>query len=331
MAAGLGTRLRPFTEQVTKPLLPLLGVPILQYTLDAIAEAGVKRFSINLHYLAEKTKKQISNLDFHGMSSHFSDESQRLLGSGGGIRKMVDGLKSSKSFFLINSDVLFDVDLNALALCHAKNQAHFGALMTLAIFQSPPEGGKYREIVLSGNDHSPNSAAQKIIQLGEVTSGQPFFIGAAVLEPEAVLHLPLEQPLEFVPEILEPAIRSGKAGAFCTSGLWVDIGNPQLWAQSHFELIQRIETGNLSSRLRRRIENHNVRRGQHLWISKNSPSKIPTGNWQGPAYWDAEQNSTAQVPEEFGPDAILYGECEKHKKMKSVLNFHGITQALKST
>ena len=74
MAAGLGTRLQPYTQFLPKPLLPLMGVPMIQFALDQVAEAGVKEVVINFHYLPEVAKKSLLALDHHQMKVHLSDE-----------------------------------------------------------------------------------------------------------------------------------------------------------------------------------------------------------------------------------------------------------------
>src|SRR4051794_13663614 len=101
MAAGRGTRLRPFTDLAPKPLLPLLGVPMAQFAVDALAQAGVPRIVANIHHHAAATRAGFAALDLAGTELVFSDESAELLGSAGGIQK-ASPLLGEGPFFLMN-------------------------------------------------------------------------------------------------------------------------------------------------------------------------------------------------------------------------------------
>src|SRR5690349_9521799 len=88
MTAGLGTRLRPFTDLLPKPLLPLMGIPMAQFALDALAEAGVEKVVANVHHLPEKLRESLPGLATQAgiKELRLSDETQELLGSAGGMR-----------------------------------------------------------------------------------------------------------------------------------------------------------------------------------------------------------------------------------------------------
>src|SRR5688500_7784184 len=88
MTAGLGTRLRPFTEIAPKHLLPVMGVPMAQFAVDLLARFGVSRIVCNVHHRADLAVPALKALEHGpGTSIEISDESQLLLGSAGGIRK----------------------------------------------------------------------------------------------------------------------------------------------------------------------------------------------------------------------------------------------------
>ncbi|MGK5084901.1 sugar phosphate nucleotidyltransferase [Bdellovibrionota bacterium FG-1] len=306
MAAGLGTRLRPFTEMEPKALLPLMGVPMAQFSLDAAVAAGVERVVANIHHHADRAQAGLELLDRGGAKLLISDESKELLGSAGGQR-FATPLLGSRPFFLLNADVLCDVDLNALARAHQRLKEQQGVTLTLTVFPSPPicTGGfqreAYREIVF-------NPADGLITGLGPKTLGKPFFVGAAVLEPEALQHVPALGPSEFVSSILNPAIKARKAGVFFTQGQWHDVGSPALWLEAHVALIRGLETGTICRSWRARIEQSNRRIASELWAAKNvSPKVFRTSQWVGPAYWNSLGDSTATAPENFGPQAVLYG------------------------
>jgi hypothetical protein len=119
-------------------------------------------------------------------------------------------------FFLVNADVLCDVDLRALARAHAVRRERFGARLTLTVFTRPPlepgerQAERYREVLLSPE-------GDRVAGLGEPAEGRPFFTGVAVIEPEALRGAPAGGAFEMVPHVLRPAIEAGRAGAFVTA------------------------------------------------------------------------------------------------------------------
>jgi len=223
MAAGLGTRLRPFTTLEPKALLPLMGVPMAQFAIDAAVAAGVKRIVANVHHHAEQTRAGLEQLERGDAQLRISDESNELLGSAGGLRQALREFRADEPFYLLNADVLCDLDLKALARTHRRLRDRHGVRMTLAIFPQPPlEPGErqseaYREILFDGS-------RGLVTGLGEKAFGRPYFVGAAVIEPEALGDVPAQGPAEFVPTMLQPAITVGKAGVHLASGRWHDVG-----------------------------------------------------------------------------------------------------------
>ena len=88
LAAGLGTRLRPITDTMPKPLVPIAGKPMIDYGLDALADAGVKRAVVNVHHFADQMTAHLANRTEPEII--LSDETDQLMNSGGGLAK---GLK----------------------------------------------------------------------------------------------------------------------------------------------------------------------------------------------------------------------------------------------
>ena len=315
MAAGLGTRLRPFTDREPKALLPVLGVPMAQFACDLLAGAGVKNIVANVHHLAEKARQGLLALDRESdVNLVISDESALLLGSAGGIRKALPEFRGNP-FFLVNADVLSDVDLHALAVRHLYLRRLFGVTLTLTVFPPNPLGA-YREI-----SFDPHTGL--IEHLGEVVRGKPYFMGAAVIEPEALANVP-EGPAEFVPTILAPAVAERKAGVFYSSGLWHDVGSPELWLDTHLALIEKLEANTLPERIRKRIEIVNDRICPGIWVSKRAPGQLQTVQWQAPAYWDP-LSSRVVAPKLLGPRAAVYGDPGPNASpLKDAIQFDGL-------
>jgi len=302
MAAGLGTRLRPFTDLEPKALLPLLGIPMAQFALRALRGVGVNEVVANVHHHARRASDGLRALD---PALLISDESAELLGSAGGIRQARDNYPETlgrEPFFLLNSDVVSDVDLRALSARHAKLRDQWGVRVTLTVFPRPVGAGKYREIFF---DHESGL----ISRLGEVVANRPYFVGAAVIEPEALAEVPASGPAEFVPTILAPAIRDRKAGVYFASGLWFDVGSPELWLETHLEMIRRMETGDLPREWRVQIEAENLRVAQEVWVRRGQHLRTSDrSQWVGPCYCDPRR---ASLPKVLGPRAVQYGGTSK--------------------
>ena len=301
MAAGLGTRLRPFTEKKPKPFLPVLGVPVVQFAIDSLKEAGIQKAVINIHHLAEKAKQEIAALDWGGIDCTVSDESKLLLGSGGGVRKALPIL-GKRPFLLFNADVICGVDLQALIQQHFYLRKKHQVRLSLAVCKKPTvSAGKYREIIFH------KSSPHLIAGLGGPNSGVPFYMGVAVIEPEAVALLESETPADFVSQILLPAIKEKKAGAFFSDEPWYDIGSPLLWLQAHWGVLDAWQKGKLPQVWQNRLN-----------CAELAPSK-QSANWILPCYW----RGNSDPPDHLGPNAVMYGAANSSSRFSHGIGLDG--------
>jgi NDP-sugar pyrophosphorylase family protein len=104
LAAGYGERLKPFTEKVPKPLLPVANRPIIDYVIEALAGAGVRRILINVHHLGEQIADYVGRGERWGVAVTLFREA-RLLGTGGGIANMLGAIEGRR-FLCVNGDTL---------------------------------------------------------------------------------------------------------------------------------------------------------------------------------------------------------------------------------
>ena len=121
LAAGLGTRLRPLTNEITKPMVPVLDRPVMAHILDLLEHHGFEEVIANLHYFPESIKRYFGER----LSYRFEPE---LLGTAGGVRGCADFF-GDDSFVVISGDALTDVDLSAFAARHREA----GGIATLAV------------------------------------------------------------------------------------------------------------------------------------------------------------------------------------------------------
>lgn len=121
LAAGLGTRLRPLTYEITKPMVPVLDRPVMEHILDLLARHRIEQVIANVHYFPETIEGHFRDR----ISYSFEEE---LLGTAGGVRKCADFF-GDQSFLVISGDALTDIDLTALCERHAQS----GGVATLAV------------------------------------------------------------------------------------------------------------------------------------------------------------------------------------------------------
>src|SRR5512147_3077886 len=141
LCAGLGTRLRPLSDLLPKPAVPLAGLPLVRYALALLAGAGVRRAVVNVHHLpGEMERAARASADALGLALAVSREPS-IAGTGGALREARDLLRGASEVVLLNGDVLFAADLEAALAAHRGS----GALATL-LLAPMPSGGRYAAV-----------------------------------------------------------------------------------------------------------------------------------------------------------------------------------------
>lgn len=133
LGAGLGTRLRPLTENIPKPLLPIGGRPIITYAMDHLRLAGVQRFIVNTHHCAEKYQDAFPDQSWRGIPITFRHEPV-LLDTAGGIKNIEDLLLDDERLIVYNGDILTNLPLKPLMERHFELQTQ----VTLALRSRGP-------------------------------------------------------------------------------------------------------------------------------------------------------------------------------------------------
>ncbi|MCF0181564.1 MAG: nucleotidyltransferase family protein [Muribaculaceae bacterium] len=128
-AAGLGTRLRPLTNDRPKALVEVGGKPMLEHVINHLAAAGINDITVNVHHFAPKIVDFLESKHNFGLNIQISDESDLLLDTGGGILKARKYLDGNEPFVVHNADILTDLDINAMTAAHN----HSNALATVLV------------------------------------------------------------------------------------------------------------------------------------------------------------------------------------------------------
>ncbi|MFT4153297.1 nucleotidyltransferase family protein [Parafilimonas sp.] len=122
LAAGFGTRLKPFTEHHPKALAEVNGKSLLQRNLEYLQQFGIYNVVVNVHHFAEQIIQAIKEHNGWGSNVSISDETGVILETGGGLRKAAQFFKEEEDFVLMNVDVLTDLPLNNIIAFHKKNK-----------------------------------------------------------------------------------------------------------------------------------------------------------------------------------------------------------------
>lgn len=129
LAAGFGTRLKPFTEKHPKALAVINGKTLLQRNIEYLASYGFNDITVNAHHFAEQIKEFVFQSAIKGVTLHISDETDEILETGGGLMRAAPFLKGNESFVLMNVDVLTDLNLGKMLQYHREK----GGIATLAV------------------------------------------------------------------------------------------------------------------------------------------------------------------------------------------------------
>lgn len=121
LAAGLGTRLKPFTDTKPKALLPLAGKTILQWQIERLKAAGITEMVVNIHHFGQQIIDYLNDNQGFGCHIQISDERDALLETGGGLLKAADLLGNQEPVLVCNVDILSNIDLPALIRAHTDN------------------------------------------------------------------------------------------------------------------------------------------------------------------------------------------------------------------
>lgn len=212
LAAGRGHRLRPLTAYWAKPTLPILGRPLLDYTLALLEKASIQEIVVNLHHQRETIKQALREAEERGFSIHYSEEPE-ILGTAGGL-KQAESFLTGETFVLINGDTLVDVDLRDLVRCHRR----WGGEATL-LLRPKPAGTDYTALVLDPE--------QRVVSMGGVPTDPLMFAGVWVLEPSVFERIVPGRSSGLEVEVLPTLMREKSVYGCVKDVTWFDIGSPR--------------------------------------------------------------------------------------------------------
>jgi mannose-1-phosphate guanylyltransferase len=229
MAAGLGTRLRPLTYGVPKPMVPVANRPIMEHILRLLRRHGFEQVIANLHWFPEMIRDRFGQGSELGIELAYSYEDE-LLGTAGGVRKVADYL-GSEPFLVMAADALTDIDLAALRAAHEAN----GGIATLAVKRVPnvSEFG----VVIAGSDGRVQGFQEKpdpAEALSDLASCMIYVLG-----PEVFDYFPDRPAVDFALDVF-PALLDHDVPFHVhqIDAYWSDVGSLPEYLQGNLDALR---------------------------------------------------------------------------------------------
>lgn len=211
LAAGLGQRMRPLTDNLPKPLLPVAGKPLLQYHLEALQCAGVTEAVINLSYLGEKIRQFAGDGDRFGLHVQYSSEPEPLE-TGGGVLQALP-LLGDAPFLLINGDVWSKFNYQVLRTRNLQGEK-LGHLVLVPNPEFHPRG----DFAL-GSDG--------ILSNENISAPRFTFAGISLISPALIANYAHARAKFPLVEALRAAIVHEQLSGEVYRGVWSDVGTPE--------------------------------------------------------------------------------------------------------
>ena len=224
LAAGLGTRLKPFTDKHPKALAPVNGKPLLLRNMEYLASFGVNDLIVNVHHFADQIEDFLRDHTPSGIRVQISDERDAVLETGGGLKKAAHFFNDGQTFVLMNVDILTRLDLHAMLSWHRAQQA----TVTLAVSQRESSrcflwdtenrlcGWRNRQ---SGEERITRPSAESLTEKS--------FSGIHLIEPAFLQHLGEGSRFSIVDTYLEAAASERIMGYDHTGVEVLDVGKPE--------------------------------------------------------------------------------------------------------
>jgi NDP-sugar pyrophosphorylase family protein len=226
LAAGLGSRLRPLTNTIPKPLLPIAGTPLIVWNLLLLKRHGFRDVIINLHHLGPMIEQALGNGSKYGLRIYYSHEPV-ILGTGGGIKQAEPNF-SGEPVLVLNSDTLFELDLEALCAFHQDTRA----LATLVV-RSDTDAVRWGLVEVDSDERIVRITGRGRADTG-VTKPR-MFAGIHILHPRLLRDVPKGTPSSIIDAYVAAIQRGDRVMGYELTGYWSDIGTAERYGQAEHD------------------------------------------------------------------------------------------------
>ncbi|RLE06539.1 hypothetical protein DRZ78_04565 [Candidatus Aerophobetes bacterium] len=250
LAAGLGTRLKPLTYRVSKPMVPVINKPSILYPLRLLKKYGIDEVIINLHYQAEQVKEYLGGGEKFGLKIIYSEE-KHLLGTAGGVKKMEEYF--TDTFLVLSADGISNIDLGRVVRFHREREA-----MATVVLKEKEERFNYGIALCDEGG--------RITRFMEKPSWGEFFsnkinTGIYVFDPKVFSYIPPGQEYDFGHQVLPEMVKAEeKVYGYVTNDYWMDMGNLEDYRKTQRDILE--------GKMKIKINGQEVRKG--IWIGENS-------------------------------------------------------------
>jgi len=282
MAGGEGTRLRPLTCNIPKPMMPIMDKPVMEYAVELLKKNGITDIGVTLQYLPDEITSYFGDgKDFGVNMRYFIEETP--LGTAGSVKNAENFLDDT--FIVISGDALTDIDLSKAIAYHKKKQAI--ATLVLKEVPVPLEFG----VVVTDNNGKVTGFLEKP-SWSEVFSDK-VNTGIYILEPEIFNYFEQEQKFDFSNDLFPILLHDKKPMfGYVAEGYWCDIGNIEQYIRCHFDILKSLVKVNIKGEKYK----DGIWVGEHCEISPNAEISMPVYIGSGSKIYDGAQ---------IGPYTIL--------------------------
>ncbi len=233
LAAGLGERLMPLTEQRPKPLFPVVNLPVIRYNLEFLKHHGITDIVINLYHLPRMIEQELGDGSVMGVRITYSYE-EELWGTGGGLKLVEPFFADEECFVVMNADILLDCDLEDAIHFHRRH----GATATMVLTQHAPIQ-VYGAVEVDENFAIRNIAG-RLEDVRESERTPAVFTGVHILSPRIFEYIPPNINSCINAYAYPKMIRNGeKVLGYLMEGFWSDLGRPETYFAANMSYLDR--------------------------------------------------------------------------------------------
>ncbi|MBS4030900.1 MAG: NDP-sugar synthase [Clostridiales bacterium] len=227
LAAGLGTRLRPLTNVVSKPMVEMAGRPCMEHAVRLLAKYGVRHIVVNLHYMPEVIQEHFGDGKEFGVSITYSHEKE-LMGTAGGFKRVREFF-GNESCLIISGDALTDIDLGNFLKFHLEE----GGIATLAL-KRVADPTQYGVVVRESS---------RIVRFQEKPKREEAIsnlanTGIYLFEPEIFEHIPEDTFYDFGKQVFPELLEKGEVmNGYVMREYWCDVGDLSVYREAHYDML----------------------------------------------------------------------------------------------
>jgi len=314
LAAGKGTRVRPLTNEMPKPMIPIIGKPVMEYLIEELGRHGFDEIMINVSHLPEKIESYFGNGERLGVEIGYSFEGHiedgeiqsEAVGSAGGIKRIQEfGGFFDDTFLVVCGDALIDLDLTRAVREHWKS----GAVASICTLSVEPQAVSDYGVVVSDETGQITSFQEKP-SVDDALSNQ-VNTGIYIFEPQVLDLIPTGQTYDIGSDLFPKIVKKGlKFQAINIPFNWIDIGR----ISDYWNANQKIMNGEL-----RTIPMPGKQVKPGVWVGLNTHVDWDNCDIQGPVYIGSgtrvEAGATIVGPTWIGHGCHIRGSAKISKSI----------------